>query len=438
MDDAPSPDPRIGTTLQGRYRILEALAQGGMGIVYRAERVGIERQVAIKFLHAFVGANKEAVQRFEREARAMSKLTHPHCVPVIDFGVHEDAPYIVMEYVSGRTLLDVVQNGPLPPGRALHIVSQVLSGLAHAHGQGIVHRDVKPANIVLVEVTGTGDHARILDFGLAKLLDGPGASWSTVQTAVGTPSYMSPEQARGEEVDARADQYAVGIMLFELLTGKKPFYGKDPFEVLKKHMHAEPPPLARAGGPSFSTQLEAVVKRALAKQPGERYASALEFRDALAATPEADDVPRPYSSSPMLPKPVSVEARSAIRPEEAQLRRTDDVAAVKPPRRRGLGVFMLLVMLAGGVFGVRWAREHGVLSRLPGGNDGAMAGDAGEGFGLAELLPDAASAPLLAPPDAAAPDAARPDASPPDAAPPDASPPDAALRDGAPADAEFH
>jgi len=400
--DAPPVDARIGTTLQGRYRILEALAQGGMGIVYRAERVGIERAVAIKFLHASIGEHKEYVQRFEREARAMSKLSHPHCVPVIDFGVHGDAPYIVMEFVSGRTLLDLIQLGPVPAPRAIHIVQQVLSGLAHAHGQGIVHRDVKPANIVLVEVTGTGDHARILDFGLAKLLDAPGVSWSTAQTAVGTPSYMSPEQARGEEADARADQYAVGVMLYELLTGKKPFYGKDPFDLLKKHIHQLPPPLSQAGGPTYSTQLEAVVRRTLAKQPGDRFASALELRAALAATPEAADLPRPFTSSTALPAhpPLSVEARAVVPPDSA-------VIEVAPKRRRGFGLFVLLLLVAGGAFGWRWAREHGLLERFPmlgGGRDGASGagGDAGtveEGTGLAALVPDAAA--VAAVPDAA-------------------------------------
>ena len=429
--DAPSADPRIGATLQGRYRILEAIAQGGMGVVYRAERIGIERQVAIKFLHAFVGSHKEAVQRFEREAKAMSKLSHPHCVPVIDFGVHDEAPYIVMEYVQGRTLLDLIQNGLVAAPRTLNIVAQVLSGLAHAHGQGIIHRDIKPANIVLVEVTGTGDHARILDFGLAKLIDGPGASWSTAQTAVGTPSYMSPEQARGEEADARADQYAVGIMLHELLTGKKPFYGKDPFEVLKKHINSEPPPLSRAGGPTFSTQLEAVVRRTLAKQPGDRYASALELRDALGATPEAGELPRPFSSSPVLQAPASVEERTTLRPGEGLVvgrpGPVDVTEPAPPPRRRGgMGLVVLLLLLAGAAFGVRWAKEHGVALPGLGGGAGAVGSDAADGTGLAALAADAAvgSADATAAVQALAP--GLPDASLPDAVPPDAVPADAA------------
>ncbi len=288
MDTPPTDDPRIGAILQGRYRILAPIAAGGMGVVYRAERVGLDRPVAIKFLHALIGAHREAVARFEREARTMSRLTHPHCVAVTDFGVHDEAPYIVMELVSGPTLAEVLHHGdaPLAPVRGLAIVRQVLAGLAHAHAQGIVHRDIKPANIVLADVEGTGDHARILDFGLAKLVAGAGVSWSNTQIAVGTPSYMSPEQARGEEVDARADLYAVGILLHELLTRRKPFVAKDPLEILKLHMSAPPPPLGRDGGPRFSAELEAVVKKALTKLPAERWASALAMSEALAATPE--------------------------------------------------------------------------------------------------------------------------------------------------------
>ena len=434
MDSAA--DPRIGTVLQGRYRVIEPIAQGGMGVVYRAERIGIERQVAIKFLHTLIGGEREAVARFEREAKAMSKLMHPHCVPVIDFGVHDEAPYIVMEYVQGRTLLDLIAGGPVEPSRALHIVGQVLSGLAHAHGQGIIHRDVKPANILLVEVTGTGDHARILDFGLAKLVGGPGASWSTAQTAVGTPSYMSPEQSRGEEADARADQYAIGVLLHELLTGKKPFYGKDPFDILKQHIHAEPPPLSREGK-QFSRELEAVVRRTLAKQPGDRYASALELRDALTATPEGRIKPRPYSSASFqatTPIPVAVEARQAVRPDEAAVVERPRLegepgAARRGRRRRGTGVVVVMIIVAGLAFGGRWAVERlrgtGMLAGIFDARDAAWPGDADLGAATVAALGDAGEALAVSAADAASSDAAPADAGPPDAGPPDAGPPDA-------------
>ena len=178
---------------------------GAMGAIYHAARVKLGRSVAIKFLEvSFTAEQTELVGRFEREARAMSRLGHPHCVSVIDFGVSK-TPYIVMEYVTGTSLDKLIAKGRTEPGRAIRIVRQVLAGLAHAHGQGIVHRDIKPANIMLTEATGTGDHARILDFGLAKLLDSASQDISTVNVVLGTPSYMSPEQSRGESVDERSD-----------------------------------------------------------------------------------------------------------------------------------------------------------------------------------------------------------------------------------------
>ena len=173
------PDPRIGAILQGRYRILARIAAGGMGVVYKAERIQLGRPVAVKFLHSSFASEREFLRRFETEARAMGRLAHPHCVSVIDFGV-EGAPYMVMDFVTGQTLRALLDDGRLPVGRALGIARQLLAGLAHAHGQGIVHRDVKPANIILGEATGTGDHVRILDFGLAKLRDASTAADQSV------------------------------------------------------------------------------------------------------------------------------------------------------------------------------------------------------------------------------------------------------------------
>ena len=198
--------------MQGRYRILSKIAAGAMGVVYRGERVQLARPVAVKFLHPWIAAQKTFLSRFENEARAMSRLGHPNCVSVIDFGV-EGGPYLVMDFVTGKTLRDAVHGqGPQPPARALHIVRQLLAGLAHAHAQGIVHRDLKPDNLILTDEAGLADHLRILDFGLAKLRDGPAM---TAGMAVGTPSYMSPEQTGAAgTVDARSDVYSVGVLLF--------------------------------------------------------------------------------------------------------------------------------------------------------------------------------------------------------------------------------
>jgi eukaryotic-like serine/threonine-protein kinase len=272
-------DPRIGQTLQDRYRIEEALSSGAMGSVYRAERVGLGRKVAIKFLHPHFAQQPDFIKRFEHEALAMSKLNHPNCISVIDFGV-EESPFIVMDYVSGHTLADVLGEGPLPVRRAVDITRQILAGLAHAHAQGIIHRDVKPANIMLTAAIGAGEHVHILDFGLAKLRD---ADLSMSGIVVGTPSYMSPEQAAYKKLDGRSDLYSTGVLLFELLTGRKPFRADEAFDIIRLHLD-EPPPRLRdvTAKAEFPDALEEVTARALSKSPDERFPSAMEFSDALA------------------------------------------------------------------------------------------------------------------------------------------------------------
>lgn len=289
-DDAPEPDPRIGTVLQGRYKVVSRLSQGGMGTVYRGERLQLGRAVAIKFLHTAFVNEKEFLRRFDVEARAMSRLGHPHCVSVIDFGV-DDVPYVIMEYVAGTTLRDVMDAGPMPTWRALVIGRQLLAGLAHAHKQNIVHRDVKPANVMLTEATGMGDHVRILDFGLAKLRDGNSEDSATAPLAIGTPAYMSPEQARGGRVDARSDVYSAGVLLFEMLAGKKPFFADEPFALLRMHMEDPAPSLIKAAPTAgLSVQLDAVIRKSMAKAPEDRYQTAAEFAEALEATPDAKNL----------------------------------------------------------------------------------------------------------------------------------------------------
>ena len=272
-----------GTILDGRYRVLEPVAEGAMGIVYRAERVKLGRIVAIKVLHEVLPNELSARKRFEIEAMAMAKLEHPHCASVLDVGVHDDRPYVVMDFVSGRSLKELVTSGPQPIARATEIVRQVLSGLAHAHEHGIIHRDIKPANLVLSQKTGLGDHVKILDFGLARLHD-TGQNLTT-GIVVGTPAYMAPEQIRGQKLDHRVDLYACGVLLFELLTGHKPFHSEkdDPIEVCKMHLSEPIPRLdAKLPGADFG-ELEAVVAKALAKQSNDRYATAGQFAAALDA-----------------------------------------------------------------------------------------------------------------------------------------------------------
>ncbi|MCB9560112.1 MAG: serine/threonine protein kinase [Kofleriaceae bacterium] len=275
-------DGRIGSVVDGRYRILEPMASGAMGAVYRAERVPVGKVVAIKFLHAAFASDREFLGRFERETRVMSRLAHPHCVSVVDFGVAEGAPYLVMDFVAGVTLRELLDDGPLEVTRAVALTRQVLAGLAHAHAQHVVHRDIKPANIMITEEIGTGEHVRILDFGLARLRN---ASVDTTQSHVvlGTPSYMAPEQTVGAAVDARADLYAVGIVLFEMLTGVRPFVAEETYVLLAQHRSAEVPRLGEhvPAGTVLPPGLQDVVDRALAKEPGARYRDAIEFADAL-------------------------------------------------------------------------------------------------------------------------------------------------------------
>jgi serine/threonine-protein kinase len=282
------PDPRVGTVLQGRYRLDAMLASGAMGVVYRGQRVQLERPVAVKFLHPWIATQKAFLTRFDTEARAMSRLQHPNCVSVIDFGV-EGTPYLVMDFVTGKTLRDVLGGARIEPARALRIVRQLLAGLGYAHAQGIVHRDLKPENMILTDEPGLTDHLRILDFGLAKLRDGPAM---TAGLAVGTPSYMSPEQTGADgAIDARTDLYAVGVLLFELLAGRKPFQSENVGELLLMHREM-PPPLLRVAAPAagLSAEIEAVVGKALSKFAEDRYQTAADFAAALEGTPEGRGV----------------------------------------------------------------------------------------------------------------------------------------------------
>jgi serine/threonine-protein kinase len=417
MADA-SADHRVGEVLEGRYRIIERIASGGMGVVYRAERVGLGRYVAIKFLSAAGATDEQSIQRFEREARAMSLLSHPHVVSVMDFGV-AGTPYIVMDYVTGRPLNDLIDTGPLAALRAVHIIRQVTAGLAHAHGHGIIHRDVKPANVMLTEATGTGDFVRILDFGLAKLRGG--ANLSSTNIVVGTPSYMAPEQTRGKETDGRADVYASGVLLFELLTGDKPFIGGDTFETLRMHQRDPVPPLgAVAGNPELSVALEGVVHRAMAKEPEDRFQTALEMGDALKAIAtdhqrkharprgkaRATDLGRaetlPSLVARIEPEPEPTRDPPEPTPAPPEPTEVTDEASPLPPRRDSSAgtLFLLLILIAGGGAGWYWWKEQQAMRGQEAARSAASGteGTAGEGIlavgdaGAAILVPDGAAA----------------------------------------------
>jgi hypothetical protein len=276
---------KVGATLQGRYRLLALVAEGAMGSVYRGERLGLQRPVAVKFLRADLARDPSFVARFEAETRALGRLNHPHCVSVIDFG-SDGAPYVVTDFVEGESLRAALAAGPFPPRRAVTIAQQVLTALAHAHARGIVHRDAKPENILLERAPGlTGDHVRVLDFGLSKLLDE--TSQVTESMMIGTPCYMAPEQFQPGLVDARADVYACGVMLYEMLTGQNPFEGGSLGDTAVAHRFmSAPPPRQLHGGRRISAALLQVLGRALAKVPAARFASAQAMKEALDGVPE--------------------------------------------------------------------------------------------------------------------------------------------------------
>ncbi|HTJ45061.1 MAG TPA: protein kinase [Kofleriaceae bacterium] len=285
------PADLIGAVLDGRYKVVERVAEGAMGIVYRGERLKLGRAVAIKFLHVWNADDAAARKRFEVEARAMARLEHPHCAAVIDFGEYEGAPYVVMDFIRGVTLRELIDYGPIEPIRAAEIMKQVLSGLAHAHDLEIVHRDVKPANIMISEKTGLGDTVKILDFGLARLRGS--SAGLTVGMAIGTPSYMAPEQIVGGAVDARTDLYACGILLFEMLTGDKPFTADEPLEVLRMHRELAPPRASSRVSDELRVRVrpfDDLIARTLEKRPDDRFASAAELSAAIDAAMRAVSV----------------------------------------------------------------------------------------------------------------------------------------------------
>lgn len=357
MMDMKTEDPRIGTVLNERYRIIERIAAGGMAVVYRGERVELGRPVAIKFLLEIMLQYPKFISRFEAEARAMSKLSHPYCVSVIDFGV-DGAPYIVMDYVEGRTLKAVLNDEQITPTRAVTIVRQILAGIAHAHSQGIIHRDIKPENVILQESVGVGETVRIFDFGLAKLTNEAAAAHSMSMSSLvaGTPNYMSPEQSRGKQVDERTDLYSICVVLFELLSGRKPFIHEDFIEVVRMHRETAPPTLSEVSGRgAFSKEMETVIQKALSKSPDDRYQTAEAFAAALDDTPEGCRAKEEISVPPdPRGKTLPIGAKTPFRPTSEPTQAIDvGFRAQYPYRFWGSAAFLVLAI------GVIWAIARG-------------------------------------------------------------------------------
>jgi serine/threonine-protein kinase len=287
----PDEDPLIGQILAGRYRIDQLLGSGGMGSVYRAEHVHMRKAVAIKVLHREMTSLPEIVARFEREAIASARIVHPNVAGATDFGELDDGSfYLVLEFVEGRSLRELLdREKKLEPPRAREIARQIASALAAAHAAGVVHRDLKPDNVMLVAREGVAEWVKVLDFGIAKVTaeeirDQP--VLTQYGSVFGTPEYMSPEQALGQAVDHRADLYALGILLYEMLSGRTPFANDDLLQVLTRQMTAEPPPLPA----EIPRELSALVMALLRKQPEDRIQTADEVEARLSGPAAASPV----------------------------------------------------------------------------------------------------------------------------------------------------
>ena len=407
---APRTSPLVGKLVATRYRVVRRLGEGGMGEVFLAQHEALEKPVALKVLKQEYTEREDVVARFQQEAKSASRIKHPNVVDVFDFGQLDDGRFfLALEYLEGHDLGVEMDRGRLSPSRSIDIVLHVCAALGAAHAAEVVHRDMKPENVFLC-THGKTETVKIVDFGIAKLRaigegleGGPKARRLTRAGAIfGTPEYMAPEQVEGTDVDARADVYAVGVMLYELLTGRVPFTGTSPVHTLTLVVR-DPVPSFRSVDPTHdvSATLEAVVMQALEKSPGARFSSMDDLAAALRATPEAMDLPAPPAAqrllaeapkappvppprAPMfssalpiplvpararrtldaLPSPALAPATPPVRSPSPPVRSAPPASA--PPRRRGLWVSVVVVVLAVlGVLGVRVLSARGAARLAP-------------------------------------------------------------------------
>ena len=317
-------DSLVGQTLAGKYSIEELIKTGGMGSVYRGKHVLMDKRVAIKVLRPSLASDDVVVARFSREAKAASRISHPHAVSVTDFGEAENGVvFLVMEYLDGQTLKEIIRNeGPMPLARAVEIMRQVSGALDAAHHQGVVHRDLKSDNIMLSETNG-GDWAKVLDFGIAKIKEPEGTRDHDITApnlVIGTPQYMSPEQcSQTGPIDARSDVYSLGVILYEMLAGRVPFTGESSTVIMMKQVQ-DTPPSVLAARPDLPKPIGELVERALAKKPADRFQTAGALFGALSAI--AADAPA-VTTLPATPDTV---ANEAVKVEDE----ADEVTVVRP------------------------------------------------------------------------------------------------------------
>jgi eukaryotic-like serine/threonine-protein kinase len=364
-------DPLVDSVVAGRYRIIKLLGEGGMGSVYLAEHVAIEKKLALKVLHPEYATKGDIVTRFQQEAISASRIKHPNVLEIFDFGQLENgAFYLAMEFLEGNDLADeITQNRTLEPVRGLRIAFQICRALAAAHASGVVHRDMKPENVFLQRTADGEEIVKIVDFGIAQLRTNEEAAAGASKRRLtrtgmifGTPEYMSPEQAGGRHADARADVYAVGIILYEMFTGAVPFTGETFLGVLAKHLNDAPPAMSAVFPElQISPELQAVIARALEKDPNARYASMSEFSQALQGTPEglgllsrAHEIRAPEPVLALVRAPQGASAPDAVaaatapaaRRETREETRTAVAGTLAPGRSRAGAVIGALVALA--------------------------------------------------------------------------------------------
>jgi serine/threonine-protein kinase len=289
----------VGRVFLGRYQVINLLGEGGMGKVYLAQQLDLDRQVVVKVMHDHIAADPKFRDRFERETKLMARFTHPYAVTLFDGSLNDpQGPCIVMEYIKGVPLEQLLQTnkGRISPARAGRMLGQLCEVLQAAHHEGIIHRDLKPANLMVVDAETPYEKIKVMDFGLAKLVDPPDLNRISVtgmDFAVGTPAYICPEQVRGEVMDHRGDLYSVGVILYELMAGRTPFEGSSSMDILLAHATEEPPTFAEIGVTWIPAPIEKVIRQCLAKVPRDRPASARDLAELYQAALEETDQPSP-------------------------------------------------------------------------------------------------------------------------------------------------
>ena len=360
-------DALIGTVVDGRYRIEAQIGEGGMGVVYKAMHVSLNKPLALKLLRGEMAKDPEVVQRFIQEAQAATSIGHENIIDISDFGRLPDGTvYFVMEYLNGMPLNDLIKRGgSIPVGQAVEIIRQIAGALGAAHQRGIVHRDMKPDNVYIVPRGETQNFVKVLDFGIAKV---GGASNKLTRTGMvfGTPHYMSPEQAAGQSVDARTDIYALGVIMYEMFTGRVPFDADTFMGVLTKHMFEKPEPMNQPGAERQLGALEQITMRALEKKPENRYQTMHEMIEDLDRVMGGGKPARTSDASQkgVLADALEPRTRSEMRLEE-QLAGTPTLPGERKIWPFIAGGALLLVLIVVGVFTLGGDHEPAAIAPVP-------------------------------------------------------------------------